>query len=40
LPLLAYALFGSSRTLSVGPVAVISLLSANAVGILLTLLAV
>lgn len=33
LPLLAYALFGSSRTLSVGPVAVISLLSANAVGI-------
>jgi SulP family sulfate permease len=32
LPLLAYALFGSSRTLSVGPVAVISLLSANAVG--------
>lgn len=33
LPLLAYSLFGSSRTLSVGPVAVISLLSANAVGI-------
>ncbi len=31
-PLLAYALFGSSRTLAVGPVAVISLLSANAVG--------
>ena len=33
LPLIAYALFGSSRTLAVGPVAVISLLSANAVGI-------
>ena len=33
LPLLAYALFGSSRTLSVGPVAVVSLLSANAVGL-------
>ena len=33
LPLLAYALFGSSRTLAVGPVAVISLLSANAVGL-------
>ena len=33
LPLLAYAMFGSSRTLAVGPVAVISLLSANAVGI-------
>jgi SulP family sulfate permease len=32
-PLLAYALFGSSRTLSVGPVAVVSLLSANAVGL-------
>jgi len=32
-PLLAYALFGSSRTLAVGPVAVISLLSANAVGL-------
>mgnify|MGYP006082868749 FL=1 len=33
LPLLAYSLFGSSRTLAVGPVAVISLLSANAVGL-------
>ena len=33
LPLLAYAMFGSSRTLAVGPVAVISLLSANAVGL-------
>ena len=33
LPLLAYALFGSSRTLAVGPVAIISLLSANAVGL-------
>ena len=32
-PLLAYALFGTSRTLSVGPVAVVSLLSANAVGL-------
>ncbi len=31
LPLLAYALFGSSRTLSVGPVAVISLMTAVAV---------
>ena len=33
LPLFAYALFGSSRTLAVGPVAIISLLSANAVAI-------
>ncbi|WP_417616471.1 SulP family inorganic anion transporter [Oceanisphaera sp.] len=32
LPLLAYTLFGSSRTLSVGPVAVISLMTAAAVG--------
>lgn len=32
-PLLAYAMFGSSRALAVGPVAVISLLSANAVGL-------
>ena len=32
LPLIAYALFGSSRTLSVGPVAVASLLTASAVG--------
>ena len=32
LPLVAYALFGSSRTLSVGPVAVASLMTASAVG--------
>jgi len=32
LPLIAYALFGSSRTLSVGPVAVVSLMTAVAVG--------
>ncbi len=32
LPLLAYALFGSSRALAVGPVAVISLMTAAAVG--------
>jgi SulP family sulfate permease len=32
LPLVVYALFGSSRTLSVGPVAVISLMTATAVG--------
>ncbi len=31
-PLLAYALFGTSRTLAVGPVAVISLMTAAAVG--------
>lgn len=31
-PLLAYALFGSSRTLAVGPVAVISLMTAAAIG--------
>ncbi|HEX5514845.1 MAG TPA: SulP family inorganic anion transporter, partial [Gammaproteobacteria bacterium] len=30
LPLIAYALFGSSRTLAVGPVAVISLMTAAA----------
>lgn len=30
-PLLVYAIFGSSRTLSVGPVALISLLTANAI---------
>ena len=32
LPLVGYALFGTSRTLSVGPVAVVSLLTAAAVG--------
>jgi sulfate permease, SulP family len=32
LPLIAYAIFGSSRTLSVGPVAVISLMTAVAIG--------
>lgn len=32
LPLVAYALFGSSRVLAVGPVAVVSLLTAAAVG--------
>ena len=32
LPLLAYALFGTSRTLAVGPVAVVSLMTAAAVG--------
>ena len=32
LPLLAYAIFGTSRTLAVGPVAVVSLLTAAAVG--------
>lgn len=31
-PLLAYAAFGSSRTLSVGPVAVVSLMTAAAIG--------
>jgi SulP family sulfate permease len=31
-PLIAYALFGSSRTLSVGPVAVASLMTASAIG--------
>ena len=31
-PLVAYALFGSSRTLSVGPVAVASLMTASAIG--------
>ena len=32
LPLVAYAVFGTSRTLAVGPVAVVSLLTAAAVG--------
>lgn len=32
LPLVAYALLGTSRTLSVGPVAVVSLMTASAVG--------
>lgn len=32
LPLVGYALFGSSRTLSVGPVAIISLMTATALG--------
>ena len=32
LPLVAYAIFGSSRALAVGPVAVISLMTASAVG--------
>ncbi|GGL57953.1 SulP family inorganic anion transporter [Wenxinia marina] len=32
LPLVAYALFGTSRTLAVGPVAVVSLLTATAAG--------
>ncbi len=32
LPLIAYAVFGTSRTLAVGPVAVVSLMTATAVG--------
>ncbi|MFT5887492.1 MAG: SulP family sulfate permease [Zhongshania sp.] len=32
LPLVAYAIFGTSRTLSVGPVAVVSLMTASAIG--------
>ena len=32
LPLIAYAIFGTSRTLAVGPVAIISLMTASAVG--------
>ena len=32
LPLIAYALFGTSRTLAVGPVAVLSLMTASAAG--------
>ncbi|WP_417771288.1 SulP family inorganic anion transporter [Stappia sp.] len=36
LPLVAYALFGTSRALAVGPVAVVSLMTASAVGELAT----
>ena len=36
LPLFAYALFGTSRTLAVGPVAVVSLMTASAVGAVAT----
>lgn len=36
LPLLAYAVFGSSRTLAVGPVAVVSLMTASAVAPIVT----
>ena len=36
LPLIAYALFGTSRTLAVGPVAVVSLLTATAAGAVAT----
>lgn len=36
LPLFAYALFGTSRTLAVGPVAVISLMTASAAGAVAT----
>lgn len=32
LPLVAYAMFGTSRTLAVGPVAVVSLMTASAIG--------
>lgn len=32
LPLIAYAIFGTSRTLAVGPVAVVSLMTASAIG--------
>ena len=32
LPLVAYAAFGTSRTLAVGPVAVVSLMTASAIG--------
>ncbi|MFD1342641.1 SulP family inorganic anion transporter [Litorisediminicola beolgyonensis] len=34
LPLVAYAIFGTSRTLAVGPVAVVSLMTASAIGTL------
>ncbi|MDT8279227.1 MAG: sulfate permease [Erythrobacter sp.] len=34
LPLFAYAVFGTSRTLAVGPVAVVSLMTASAVGVI------
>lgn len=36
MPLVAYAIFGTSRTLAVGPVAVISLMTASAVGAVAT----
>ncbi len=36
LPLIAYAVFGTSRTLAVGPVAVVSLMTASAVGAIAT----
>src|SRR5690606_7247363 len=36
LPLIAYAVFGTSRTLAVGPVAVVSLLTATAAGAVAT----
>ncbi|MBU2588635.1 MAG: sulfate permease [Alphaproteobacteria bacterium] len=36
LPLFAYAVFGTSRTLAVGPVAVVSLMTASAVGAIAT----
>ena len=36
LPLIAYAIFGTSRTLAVGPVAVVSLLTATAAGAVAT----
>ncbi|TIQ91073.1 MAG: sodium-independent anion transporter, partial [Mesorhizobium sp.] len=32
LPLIAYAIFGTSRTLAVGPVAVVSLMTASSIG--------
>src|SRR3546814_3877834 len=36
LPLVAYAIFGTSRTLAVGPVAVVSLMTASAAGAVAT----